>query len=157
MVKACVFTAVGVGVVCGHDVMSGLHLCLNPQKDKRSRDRPEVPLKCLEQSLLREHPRSTRGGERGCVCLSSSNLCCRVWRISTPSQGPVRKQETQSANGSVSELRPLVAWSLSHCPRTEGGFPEGVCATEHSSSQHSSWEGKETGHGPRMPFVVMLS
>lgn len=97
-----------VGVVCGHDAMlhSGLHLCLNPQKDKRSRDRPEVPLKCLEQSLLREHPRSTRGGERGCVCLSSSNLCCRVWRISTPSQGPVRKQETQSANGSVSEYGP---------------------------------------------------
>lgn len=65
---------VGVGVVCGHDAMlhSGLHLCLNPQKDKRSRDRPEVPLKCLEQSLLREHPRSTRGGERGGdVCASA--------------------------------------------------------------------------------------
>lgn len=70
------FLTVGrAGVMCRHDAMLGvwlsshtglllsrLHLCLNPQRTNRIGTDPQVSLKYLEQSLLREHPSATLVG-----------------------------------------------------------------------------------------------
>lgn len=111
-----------------------------PQKDKTNRDRPRVSLKHLEQSLLREHPNSSRVGEPGHVSAPFSL------------KDPVWKQEIQSANGLLGLMfenyRPLVLGPYHIVPELKVDFMK--VYVPYSKDVHSTIPGRERrkGHGP---------